>query len=62
MTDYHDRMVYVFEAGDMRILEQVKRRLYGDGTPLTSDERRDLANTLDAALRKAGEIEWSALR
>lgn len=45
-------MMYVFSDGDFRVLESVKKRLYSDA-PLTGDDRRDLANTLDAVLAQA---------
>ena len=44
---------YALELSDWRALQEVKRRLYGDGRPLTPDERRDLANTLDAIMHRA---------
>lgn len=33
-----------------RILESVTKRLYGNGSEMTGDQRRDLANTMDAFL------------
>jgi hypothetical protein len=47
---------YWLEAVQMRILDKVKTRLYDD-RPLTGDQRRDLANTLDAIMHGAGEFE-----
>lgn len=44
-----DSAVYVLEAPQMRILEQVMSRLY-ENKPLNGDQRRDLANTLYAIL------------
>jgi hypothetical protein len=52
---YNEDHVYAFEAGDMRLLEEVKTRLYED-KPLSGDQRRDLANTLDAVLDKAVDL------
>jgi len=57
MSKYsNDNDAYLFEAADMRKLEQIKTRLYAP-EPLTGDERRDLANTMDAVMGKATEID-----
>ena len=40
---------YEVWAGNLRSLDFIRRRLYAP-EPLTPDERRDLANTLDALL------------
>jgi hypothetical protein len=40
---------YFLEAKQLRILREVERRLYDD-RPLNGDQRRDLANTLNAIL------------
>jgi hypothetical protein len=53
--NYADDKAYAFEACDMRALEKLRQRLYAD-KPLSADERRDLANTLDALLRKVVEF------
>lgn len=50
---YHDdNVVHCFDAHQMRVLERVRLRLYAPA-PLTGDERRDLANTLDAVMHGA---------
>jgi hypothetical protein len=58
---YADDKAYAFEAGDMRVLERLRRRLYAD-RPLSGDERRDLANTLDALMRHAVEFSPTELK
>jgi hypothetical protein len=47
-------VAYLCEEHMFRKLREISRRLYGDGSTLTLDERRDLANTLNYVL---GEIE-----
>ena len=42
--------VYVLEDEQLALLERVEDGLYGDGTSLTPDTRRDLANTLNLVL------------
>lgn len=46
---------YIIEVEDYQKLQQLKRRLYDD-KPLTGDQRRDLANHLDAILHGLMEI------
>jgi hypothetical protein len=41
---------YLLDDSQFRILERVKRDLYGNGSTLTPDARRDLANTMYAVL------------
>ena len=41
-----DPIAYYAEPNDLAALEHVTNRLYGDGTPLSADERRDLANAM----------------
>jgi hypothetical protein len=53
---YDDDKAYVFEATQMRRLDQIRQRLYAP-KPLTGDERRDLANALDALMHGAGAID-----
>jgi hypothetical protein len=53
--NYSDDKAYAFEACDMRALEKLRQRLYADKL-LSGDERRDLANALDALLHKAVEV------
>jgi hypothetical protein len=55
MDRYPDDKAFIFEAAQMRRLDQVRLRLYSD-KPLSCDERRDLANALDALMHGAGEI------
>jgi hypothetical protein len=47
---------YAFEAVDMRVLEAIRLRLYAP-EPMSGDARRDLANTLDAVMHRAVEME-----
>lgn len=44
--------MYAFEAGKMRSLDSIRLRLYDD-KPITPDQRRDLANQLDALMHGA---------
>lgn len=55
MKTYDDDHVYAFSAGDMRSFEHIRLRLYDD-KPLSGEQRRDLANTLDAILHKAVDL------
>lgn len=43
---------YAFEPEDMAKLRAILRRLYAP-EPLSGDERRDLANAMDAVLAQA---------
>jgi hypothetical protein len=57
MSQYaSDDNAYLLEALDMRMLLRIKQRLYAPA-PLNGDERRDLANTLDAIMHRAQEID-----
>lgn len=49
---------YLWEAADMRALFRIRARLYDD-KPLTGDARRDLANALDAIIRRSSEIDMT---
>lgn len=54
MAKYQDdNEAYIFDASQMRSLEVIRLRLYSDA-PLSADERRDLANKLDALMHGAG--------
>lgn len=44
---------YIVEADDFRKLLMLKKALFSDGTHLTPDRRRDLANILDVILNRA---------
>jgi hypothetical protein len=44
------------EGDDVALLRQLGRKLYGNGPAMTGDERRDLANALDALLHRAIEV------
>lgn len=46
---------YLLEPEDMAALRVILARLYDD-RPLTGDQRRDLANAMDATLHHAEEI------
>lgn len=57
MTKYtDDSKAYLFDAVDMRLLEVIRLRLY-DYKPLSGDQRRDLANTLDAIMHRVEEFD-----
>jgi hypothetical protein len=45
-----DIVVYAFEPEDFNKLLYIEKALYGNGTHLTSDARRDLANLLNYLL------------
>jgi hypothetical protein len=51
-----DSKAYLFEASQMRSLNAIRERLYDD-KPLSGDQRCDLANTLDALMFGAAEID-----
>ena len=42
--------IYLLDGSQLRVLQRVKTRLYDEMTRLGADERRDLANTMDAVL------------
>lgn len=51
--------LYVLDSSQLAVLTRVKTRLYDEMTRLTADDRRDLANTMDAVLHSVeqfGEI------
>jgi hypothetical protein len=52
MTD----RVYILEMQDFQTLRAVSTRLFGDGTALTPDQRRDLANTMHVTLNNAMRV------
>lgn len=45
-------LAYALELIDWQQLQAIKRRLY-DNKPLSPDQRRDLANAMDAIMHKA---------
>ncbi len=49
---------YFVEPEQLAELRAINKALYGDGTPLTPDRRRDLANALNVLL---GSIEKQTL-
>lgn len=51
-----DAKVYAFAPEQMRSLDSIRLRLYED-KPLTGDQRRDLANKLDALMHGAIVLE-----
>lgn len=53
---------YLIDAGDMTVLRSVLRRLYGDGTHITPDQRRDLANTMSVVLERAVPVQEDQVR
>jgi hypothetical protein len=42
--------LYIFEEGQWQLLQSIKKRLYAPAA-LSPDERRDLANQMDAVLQ-----------
>ena len=44
---------YILESQDFETLRTVCKRLYGDGSHMTADQRRDLANLMHLTLSKA---------
>jgi hypothetical protein len=47
---------YAFETSDYEALRAASKLLFGDGTHLTVDQRRDLANVVHEVLRRAVPI------
>jgi hypothetical protein len=47
---------YVFEPEDYRALCTIRDRLFGDGTHMTTDQRRDLANWMHNVIGNAFEV------
>ena len=47
---------YAIEESDFRRLQEINKRLYGNGSALTIDERRDLANLMQVILGRAEGI------
>ncbi len=43
-------MVYILDDNQLGVLKRVMKRLYNEMDRLTADERRDLANAMDAVL------------
>jgi hypothetical protein len=52
-TGWTTPAAYGIEADDYQRLRGIERRLYGDGSTMTADERRDLANLLNLILGRA---------
>jgi hypothetical protein len=50
-------LAYLFDQHGWALLKKVKKGLYGDGTHLTPDTRRDLANMLEAAMMQVIPID-----
>ena len=51
--------IYLIDSHQIAVLNRVKSRLYDEMTRLTADDRRDLANTMDAVLHSVltyGEV------
>lgn len=51
--------VYVVEDFQFAKLRMVEKRLYGDGSRLTEDARRDLANLLNLILSEIAEQHFT---
>jgi len=45
-------MIWLLDNAQLAVLSTVKRRLYNERIQMTADERRDLANMMDAVLSK----------
>ena len=52
---------YIFEPSDYEAMRNAVKLLYGDGTHLTTDQRRDLANMLNEVVRRAIPVSPRAL-
>jgi hypothetical protein len=48
---------YFIEQYQFDILKNIEKRLYGDGSALTTDMRRDLANRLNVTLLEIKDQE-----
>ncbi len=42
--------IYMIDSDQLAVLNRVKSRLYNEMVRLTADDRRDLANAMDAVL------------
>jgi len=53
--------VYMIDSDQLSVLNRVKKILYNEMEKISPDQRRDLANTLDAiihSIQTYGEIKW----
>jgi hypothetical protein len=48
--------VYLLDGDQLEVLQRVKRRLYNEVQRLTPDDRRDLANAMDAVLHNVARF------
>ncbi len=48
---------YAFEPDDMEVLRKISKALYGNGSIIHPDQRRDLANLLNKVLGRAIPLE-----
>jgi hypothetical protein len=51
--------IYILDSDQLSVIKRVKSKLYNEMQRLTADDRRDLANTLDAIVHSVetyGEI------
>jgi hypothetical protein len=48
---------YAFEPEQFAKLQQINKELFGDGTSLTPDRRRDLANLMHLILNAAQPLD-----
>lgn len=53
---------YAFEPEDMARLRTINTKLFGDGTRLTPDARRDLANLMRLVLDRAHPVTEADLK
>ena len=53
----HYEKIYGIEGYNLKKIEAVMKRLYGDGSSLSSDERRDLADILCVLLNSDVFVE-----
>jgi hypothetical protein len=59
MNDQPNLIGYLFSPDEMQRLRAVEKGLYGDGSLLTADARRDLANLLNITLSRAEAVDAS---
>lgn len=54
--------VAVFDIEDFAKLQQINKALHGDGTHLTPDQRRDLANLMTTVMGSAIEMNLDEVK
>lgn len=58
----HQVVGFSIEPEDFAQLKEINRRLFGDGSHLTADARRDLANQMHVILSRAHALTERDLR